>query len=525
MSTPVNPDSVAPSTNSIHTYLTEAWLTTPTDFSFNGFPCHRQVIETIPYFKGLLGGLFKEKTSSEITLPDVNSAIIPSLLQFVYIHFTSQSKYLTVVDSKLSFSQCLELYQLAEFLCYTELKTAVNERLHYIRMTEADAPMVLGHVANETDPIFRGWLVQHCLSDEIRWRLDLSTWSRAYLDVFLSSNLSMTLKFYLIMRWLVSRPKPLANADLDILKTLDLRVVAQTWEPLSLASLEMVFALNRPEVTAMMCRELLNARTTQAHTSFSGRTTKHHDETDWSTFQPTAIQFSPIKSVRDELHRIKMLLPSFQYSRRNSNNQLTLTLPPLRLVSVQSTPSDGSYTLRLEFPEPMSYQYELCRRKLIEIQEHCGKYLDTLDTPELAPFRTPSRDPSAPETVPATESSAATENAPADSDQKSALTSWLSSFRVGAAKLFQRGQTSSNPVPAKVSHQLIGIVNDSRGRPSILARTQCAKTRIEGSQVQIQLTDVPLPCWIRLTLSLYLAIGTKLSIVRTVIDSEVRLTS
>jgi hypothetical protein len=480
MSTTVNPDSVSPLNNLIHTYLTEAWSTTPTDFSVNGFPCHRQVIETIPYFKGLLGGPFKEKTSSEITLPDVNSAIIPSLLQFVYIHFPSQSKYLTVVDSKLSFSQCIELYQLAEFLCYTELKTAVNERLHYIRMTEADAPMVLGHVANETDATFRGWLIQHCLSAEILWRLDVGTWSRSYLEIFLSTDISATLKFYLIMRWLMSRPKPLTTEHLDILKMLDLRLVAQGWEPTSLAALEMVFALSRPEITTMICRELFYARTNVCHNT--ARNNRPYDETDWSTFTPTSIQFSPIKPVRDGLSRIKMSLPSSTGTRRGSNNQLTLTLPPLRLVSVQLTPSDGSCTLRLEFPEPMSYQYELCRRKLLEIHAHCGKYLDTLDAPELAPFRKLSRDP-------------ATEN------------------------------PSTVPIPMTTSSQLIGIITDARGRLSILARTQYAQTRIEGSRVEIPLTDVPLPCWMRLTLSLYLAIGTKVSIVRTIIDSEVRLTN
>lgn len=456
-------------------YFIGEWLQRPPNFKVNGLPCHRQVLSKIPYFQGLLSGPFKEKDEAEINLTDVSPATIQDLFRFVYkmIDNDDHTDY-TLIDHRLTFVQCLELYQLAEFLCYDKLKTAIKARLRYIEMNEEAVPYILNHVVNETDVSFRDWLICLCTTESIRWRLDVSSWSRNYLDKIIeATTLSIADKFDFVMRWLMSRPKPVATEDLEVLKKIDLRALATSWVPSCLASLEMVFALNRPEITATICRELFYALTPRLHHNIYGKC--QPQETNWSTFNLKEIQFSAIQPVRDGMHRIKLQLPHV-FSRGHS--PLVLTLPPLRLTSVQFSPNDNSYTLKLEFPEPMTFQYALCRQKLVELQDHCARYLDQLDAAELVPFKSSSRDPHTDGT-------------------KSATTS--------------------------IATHLIGIIHDSRARPSILVRTQLAETRLEGSRVQIKWTDVSTPCWIRLSIKLYIAIGAKLSIVRTVTDSEVRM--
>ena len=495
-------------------YLQDKWIDIPPNFSVNGLSCHREVLENIDYFKGLLGGNYREKAAAEVTLNDVDPTTVKFLLRYAYTRSIDPAA--SLLGFQMTFTQCLELYQFAEFLCYTALKVKAIEYMRCLNLTDADTPTVLGHLGQETDVDFRDWLIQRCMSDSIRWRLDVASWPREYLLIFVDSSLiSAGIKLNLILRWLVGQPKPVATEDLRLLERIDLKTISRSHDPSTLTALELVFALNRPEITAMVCRELFYEQTNWSY--------GHAVEVDWSNFNPKQVQFAAMRPVREGLHRIKM---STSLSRH-----MELTMPPLRLVSVQATPSDGSYALRMDFPEPRTFNYNQCQQRLVELQEHCCHYLETLKIPELAPFQ-PNVSKHLIGIIHDSRARPSSEAGPnvvrpsreADSDVARPSTEANPSVTQpsgDAGPNVARPSSEASPNVARPSSE----ASPSIARPSILARTQEANVRLENSNTTIPLTAVPVPCWIRVTLKLYIAIGTKLSIVRSISHAEVRLTS
>jgi hypothetical protein len=279
-------------------------------------------------------------------------------------------------------------------------------------------------------------------------RIEMGTFPRDYLEPFLEVNDRNTLikakKFHVLLTWLVGQ-STVCGEDLKLFRYIDLFNIGAHLTPLTLRTMELVFRLNRPEITAMVSRELLHASLQPKYSQ------------DWTQFQPKDIGFRPLEHTRPGLARIKFWHP---------DQSLNLPpLPPLRLTSISKSPTDSSWTLRLEFPEIMTYQYDVCYHKLMELQDHCVHHLESLQLPELAPFR------------------------------------------------------------PDIAKGFIGIISHSQGHPYILARTQLPNLNLEGCTNKVSIDAITVPSWIRVTLHSHLAIGTKLSIVREIGRAEVRLIS
>jgi len=344
------------------------WACIPTDFTLNKFPCHREILMDIEYFKILLNSLYRENSENKITITNFSDPIIEKVLSYVY----NPVDYLPFFNS-LNFKEFLELYNIAEFLLYTKLTTVCRNSIKNLHLELSDVPLLISHCLIEKDDQTKTDFINVFIREINYFMVNVSDWPREFIQMIIDKATDQPIKLYLTLRWIACRANSLSYHHMMVLlRPINLVRIGKSKHHLHMSIFEVLYKINNPQLTLTVSRELILGMVNCEYIKIG----------DWDGLDISKISFSQILSVRDNLHRINIY-----YIDADRNQPLILGLPELELTSVKRSTDETGFTLRLEFPRELTYILNICVDKLNQLENLCLNYLSTLNYSCLDPFR------------------------------------------------------------------------------------------------------------------------------------------
>lgn len=344
------------------------WASIPPDFTLNKFPCHREILLDIEYFRTLLNSSYRENLENKITITNFSDFIIEKVLSYVY----NPVDYLPFFNS-LNFKEFLELYNIAEFLLYTKLITVCHNSIKNVHLELSDVPLLISHCLIEKDDQAKTDFINVFIREINYFMINVSDWPREFIQMIIDKATDQPIKLYLTLRWIACRANSLSYHHMMVLlRPINLVNIGKSQHHLHMSIFEVLYKINQPQLTLTVSRELISGMVDHKHKIIG----------DWDGLDISRVSFSPIFQVRDNLHRI-----TIHYYMNIIHQSLILILPELELTSIKPNVDKTGFTLRLEFPRELTYIQKMCVDKLNQLENLCLNYVSTLNDSCLDPFR------------------------------------------------------------------------------------------------------------------------------------------